>query len=396
MTPRSERTWYRAFAFTLVMMASVGMIDRVYPPILPSMLDHNWLSKSQAGYVASASSIGVLLGVFICVSVAKRFNLGKCCRIFLVLGLISLLLSAINLGPWWLGANRLLTGISISGTSITTAILITQGVQRSQRGLMIGLIGLGAGLGQILISLTLPLPVISLESGPTIGWLYSCALAAICIIIAWPGIKTRQNTIEFNKTETKKLRQDWRLILLTASYALSIIGCTPVYIYLSAFVHQEYDLSVGLSAMTYAVAGVGVAIGGFIFNYLIIRLYGRHFSLIMAMACGLASSAAFLLFHDLWIALAASFIIAIVHSGVSALKTHNILELAGPIRQVHWQNIFKIVAATSLAVGAFMCGLLLQLELGYESLFIMSSISFAVALLISSFITFPSYNTTPT
>ena len=34
------------------MMASVGMIHGVYAPILPSMLDHKWLTKSQAGYWA--------------------------------------------------------------------------------------------------------------------------------------------------------------------------------------------------------------------------------------------------------------------------------------------------------------------------------------------------------
>lgn len=396
MTPLSERTWYRVFACTLTMLASIGLMAGVYAPILPSLLDHNWLTDSQAGYVAAASSIGVILGALVSARIARRFNTGNTCRISLVVGLVSILLSAINLGPWWLGANRLLAGMCISGIAISTAALITQGVQGPRRGVVIGLIGLGAGLGLILISLMLPLPFISLESGPARGWLYTGLLIAICIIFAWPGMQTRQGTVEFAKSRTKKLRHERRLILLAACYALLTMACAPIFVYLSAFVHDHYQLSLGLSSMTYAITGVGIAIGGFIFSYFMIRLFGRYVSLIVAMGCGLASSAAIYFFDDLWIALAASFVISIVHSGSSALKTYDILEIAGPLREVHWLTILKIVAAASFAAGAFMSGLLLALGLGYSSLFLMSTIFYSFALVTAFFITFPAHDTTTT
>lgn len=389
MLPLSERTWYRAIACMLTMIAVVGVLFGIYPTLLPAMIEQGWLSKSQAGYVESAKSIGVLLGAFACTSIGKKYNLGIAARIFLLIGLVSLGLSAINFGPIWLGINRFAAGFSIAGAGMTAAALITQGAGSKHRGKIIALLALGAGFGTILMATTLPLPMIDIKVSAMNGWLYATLLFGLCVAIAWPGLRTRHGSLEFPDKKQSRSHHKRQLVVLTICYGTMCIAATPVFVYLSTYIHDEYKVTLAFSSMAYAIAGLGVALGGFVCNGIFVRLVGRYFSLILTLSMGLGAALLIIFSNILWVDLLASFLIAMTHSGCSTLRTHDILQLAGASGEVIWLKVVKVITSIAFAIGSFASGVLLAEGLGFDSLFIMSAITFSLALAASIFVTLP-------
>ena len=371
------------------MIAGTGILVGVYGPILPSMLEHDWLSKFQAGYVAAAASLGLLVGAYISTVIAQKRSLGFTARLFLLIGLLSMVLSAIDFGPIWLGALRFLSGVATAATSIAVYSLITQGVKGKARGTLIGLAGFGTGFGFIIICITMPISFINLSSTPANGWLLGTILSAACILIAWPGLHSRMGTAEFPKLKHQHSHHRKRLVLLAICYAIVMFASAPFFIYFSAYISDVFKISADSSSGYYVVIGIGMTVGGLVCDYVLVRLFGRYVSLILAIGIGLASTILLILTNTLWVSLLASFFMSITFSGTSALKTYNILELAGPAAEALWLKIVKIVTSITFAAGSFISGLVLSAGWDYGQMFTMVAIALAFALIISLFIKLP-------
>lgn len=371
------------------MICVTGIVKGVIAPILPSMLKHDWISKSQAGYIISIGSLGLLIGSALSPTIGKKLTLGLSARLFLLAAMASVALCALDYGPIWLAMLRFVAGISIAIVVISVTSLITQGIAGSARGMMIAFIGFGTGLGIIIISSTLPMSFIDLNASPRNGWLYAAALIALCTIIAWPGLHSRPNIDEFPKHKHTHSEHRHRLIMLVACYGIIMFAIAPFVIYFPAYISHEFKIAPQASSAYYAIVGVGMIGGGLICNYLFVRLFGRYLSLIITMGIGLCSALVILLIDNLWANLAASYFLAITITGASGLKTYNILELAGPAAEAMWLRSFKIVTAIAFACGSFVSGMMLALDLGYNSLFAMVACLYLISLLISLFITLP-------
>ena len=42
----------------LVMLAGIGLVRYAYSPLIPSMLDHHWITAAEAGYIGTFNFIG--------------------------------------------------------------------------------------------------------------------------------------------------------------------------------------------------------------------------------------------------------------------------------------------------------------------------------------------------
>ena len=371
------------------MIAGTGIQVGVYGPILPSMLEHNWLSKSQAGYIAAAASLGLLVGAFACTFVAQKRSLGFTARLFLLIGLISMALSAIDFGPIWLGTLRFLSGASTSATSIAINSLITQGIKGKTRGTLIGFAGFGTGFGFIIICATLPIQFINLSSTPANGWLLGTILTAICILIAWPGLHSRKGIAEFPKLQHQHSHHRKGLVLLAICYSIVMFASAPFFIYFSAYISDVFKISADSSSGYYIVIGIGMTLGGLVCDYVLVTFFGRYVSLILAIGIGVASTILLILTNTLWVSLLASFFMSITFSGTSALKTYNILELAGPAAEALWLKIVKIATSITFIAGSFISGLVLSLGWDYGQMFTMVAIALTFSLIIALFIKLP-------
>ena len=186
--PLYERNWYRVFSCLLAMLAGIGLVRYSYSPLIPSMLDHHWITASEAGYLGTVNFLGNLVGAIFCAMLAHRFTAGRVCRAALLIGLLSVAASGLDLGFAWLAGCRFLAGLTAAGVMILTPVIAVSGIRQSARSTVIGSVFVGAGVGVIGLSLLLPIFITSSPSG---GWFFTAALVLACTLLGWAGLSPR-------------------------------------------------------------------------------------------------------------------------------------------------------------------------------------------------------------
>ncbi|MCH2133814.1 MAG: MFS transporter [Phycisphaerales bacterium] len=386
MTSLGDRTWYRVVAGILTMLASIGLVRYAYSPLVPAMIHHDWLSSSQVGYLGTVNFIGNFIGAVFCAWLSRRFTGGVVCRVALLIGVISVGLSAIDFGPWWLAGCRFLAGLTAAGGMILAPALVAEGVPKNQRGKLISIVFAGSGAGVILLSLTLPM----VSGGdPTWGWLYTAALSLACLLIAWPGLTTRSNTLTPAEAAAESHVYRGRLLLLGLAYMFSAAAIVPHSIYLAAYIHVVLKQPISFSMMVYAVYGVGVMLGGPLMGGLVSRFLGRYIALIMCMGIGLIAALMVVFTTGVWIAVASGLVLGIAQMGYASVVSHRALVLAGPAGHIKWWSRLTIVFNISMAAAAFAMGYMIHLGWGYLAGFWMAAGCFAAAMISAFFVTVP-------
>ncbi|MDG2424525.1 MAG: YbfB/YjiJ family MFS transporter [Phycisphaerales bacterium] len=385
MTTLSERTWYRVLACTLGMLASIGLVRYAYSPLVPAMIDHHWLSSSQVGYLGTVNFIGNVIGAFLCAWLSRRFTGGVVCRVALLIGLVSVGLSAIDFGPWWLAGCRLMAGLTAAGGMILTPALVAQGVRHDQRAKLISTVFAGSGLGVILLSLTLPL--VAGES-PALGWLYTAALTLACLVIAWPGLKTRITSDSSSKTAEQTVYRG-RLVLLGIAYLFAAAAIVPHSIYLAAYIHVVLKQPISFSMMVYAIYGLGIMLGGPLMGSLVSRFIGRYLTLVLCMIIGMIAALMILFTTGVWVAVASGLVIGIAQMGYASIVTQRVLALAGPGGHIKWWSRLTILFNISMAAAAFAMGYMIHLGMGYLAGFWMAAGCFAASMIFAFMVTIP-------
>lgn len=370
----------------LGMLASIGLVRYAYSPLVPAMIDHDWLSSSQVGYIGTINFIGNFIGAFACAWLSKRFTGGAVCRAALLIGLVSVGLSAIDFGPWWLAGCRFFAGLTAAGGMILTPALVAEGVSGRQRGKLISAVFAGSGLGVVILSLTLPLVA---GDNATWGWLYTAVLTLVCLIIAWPGLKSRTAPKGSSVTMPEARVYRGRLCLLAVAYMFAAAAIVPHSIYLGAYIHVVLKQPISFSMMVYAIYGAGVMLGGPLMGGLIARLLGRYLSLVMCMGIGLAAPLMVVFTTSVWVVVASGFVLGIAQMGYASVVTHRVLILAGPGGHIKWWGRLTIVFNISMAAAAFAMGYMIHLGWGYLAGFWMAAGCFAAAMIFAFMVTIP-------
>ena len=386
MTPLGERTWYRLIACMLGMLASIGLVRYSYSPLVPAMIHHDWLSSSQVGYLGTVNFIGNFIGAVLCAWLSRRFTGGWVCRIALLIGLISVALSAIDFGVWWLAGCRFMAGLTAAGGMILTPALVAQNIPEHQRGKLISTVFAGSGLGVILLSLSLPLVS---HDDPSMGWLYTAALTLVCLVIAWPGLKTIHCAASSDLQHKKTTVHRKRLLLLAACYLFAAAAIVPHSVYLAAYIHEVLKQPISFSMMVYAIYGAGVMVGGPLMAGLVSRLLGRYVSLILCMTIGLAAALMVIFTSSVWIAVASGFVLGVAQMGYASVVTHRVLVLAGPAGHIKWWGRLTIVFNISMAAGAFAMGYMISIGWGYLAGFWMAAGCFTISVIFAFMVTVP-------
>ena len=370
----------------LGMLASIGLVRYAYSPLVPAMIDQDWLSSSQVGYLGTVNFVGNFIGAFLCAWFSRRFSGGVVCRVALLVGFISVGLSAIDFGPWWLAGCRFMAGLTAAGGMILTPALVAQGIADKQRGKLISIVFAGSGLGVIILSLTLP--SIAGEN-PTIGWLYTAGLTLVCLVIAWPGLKTRSQQFTAAEEGSSHTVYRGRLILLGITYLFAAAAIVPHSLYLAAYIHEVLKQPLSFSMMVYAIYGAGIMLGGPVMGGLVSRFLGRYVTLILCMAVGLIAVLMILLTHGVWMAVASGFVLGLAQMGYASIVTHRVLMLAGPLGHIKWWGRLTIIFNISMASSAFAMGYMIHIGLGYQAGFWMAAGCFGAAMIFAFMVTIP-------
>ena len=379
--PMYERTWYRITSCMLVMLAGIGLVRYAYSPLIPSMLDHHWITAAEAGYIGTFNFIGNMIGAVFCALLARRFTAGWVCRMAMLIGLISVAASAFDFGFVWLASCRFLAGLTAAGAMILAPVIAVSGVSQSNRSTYIGYVFIGAGAGVIGLSLMLPL---FLSDGPAGGWWFTAVLVLVCTVLSWAGTSPRIPTDRPLADDSDTVAPARTMWIFFLSYVLVAIGIVPHSIYLSAYVHQVLDQPVAFSTMVYAIYGGGVLVGGPFFGGVLARLISTHFAQVMTGVTCLLAVVIVLSTTSLWFVVASGAILGAAQMGVATCATHRTMELVGPANHTKWWGRITIGFNIGQAVGAFGMGLMIHIGWGYLAGFWMA----AICLLLSTILTF--------
>ena len=376
----------------LVMLAGIGLVRYAYSPLIPSMLDHHWITAPEAGYIGTANFIGNLIGAIFCAMLARRFTAGWVCRAALIIGLLSVAASAFDFGFTWLAGCRLLAGLTAAGAMILAPVIAVSGVHQSLRTTVIGTVFVGAGLGVIGLSLLLPMFI---GDGPAGGWWFTAALVLACTILSWAGISPRISTDQPMAEDTEVHTRRSVMWIFFVSYVLVAIGIVPHSIYLSAYVHQVLDQPVTFSTMVYATYGVGLLVGGPFFGGVVARIIGTRWAAMASSCTCLFAVGIVLSTTSLWYIVASGAILGAAQMGVATTATHRVMELVGPSNHTRWWGRITIGFNIGQALGALAMGVMIHVGWGYIAGFWMAAGCLVLTTIFSFFVRTTSRSSQP-
>jgi predicted MFS family arabinose efflux permease len=120
-----------------------------YGVLLPVIRDDLGLSNTVAGSFATVNVGAYLAGTVLVAAGTSRFRLLAVMRVGLVLATCGLLLAAFTPEPWVLGVALFLTGVGGAFAWIPAPVIAADALAPDKRGLAIGLLGSGMGLGVV-------------------------------------------------------------------------------------------------------------------------------------------------------------------------------------------------------------------------------------------------------
>ena len=124
-----------------------------YGLLLPAIRDDLAISNTLAGLIGAANVGAYLLGTLFVAWATSHYRLLSVLRLGLILSTTGLLLAAVAPSPLLLAAALFLSGIGGACVWIPSPMIASDALPASQRGLAIGLMGSGIGIGVIFVSI---------------------------------------------------------------------------------------------------------------------------------------------------------------------------------------------------------------------------------------------------
>lgn len=176
----------------LVVGGALGLARFGYGMILPSMQQGLGLTHEQTGFIASANMFGYFISALGAGLLASRFGP----RVIIVIGLlwVGLTMAATGLanGMHTAALARFLTGVGSAGANVAIMGLAAAWFAARRRGMAMGFLVGGSGLGIAITGWTVPLiNGIYLEAGWRYNWFL---LGAIVVVIAVLALLVLRNS----------------------------------------------------------------------------------------------------------------------------------------------------------------------------------------------------------
>ena len=353
-----------------------------YTPLIPSLIDQDWVSKAGAGYISGFNCIGYLFGCLAALFLPGRFGVRRLLRTSLVLAVVGQVMSAWDLGFAYLAFARGVTGMSGASLVILAPSVVLPHVPDAWKKIAMGIVFTGAGGAIVLVCLVLPL---FLSISLTAGWLFEAILTALFALIAWP-LTASAPTAQAHKDSGRIPKLDGRarfsLILVGTAYFLTSIGITPHMLFLTDYLHRRFDTSIDLSSQLFSLVGVGSLVGAMM-SGVIARFFGTPWSLSMNYLLGAVAILMVLITKSVTVITVSAFMMGFFLLCCVSLSSIRTGEIAGVHRHPHDWGVLTLGFGLGLAIGSYGLSGLLSLGVGYYMLFVIAQIILAIALLLS-------------
>ena len=140
---------YAAFAPVLLGIASAQVAQGLLGPLIPLLLIEQQVPTSQIGMVASAHSLGFLIGALTCQRIVLRLGHGRAFVTFAVLAADAILLMALWQSAWGWALLRGLSGVAYAGMCIVAESWLNARADNASRGRVFALYMVASWSGSV-------------------------------------------------------------------------------------------------------------------------------------------------------------------------------------------------------------------------------------------------------
>jgi predicted MFS family arabinose efflux permease len=357
-----------------------------YITLMPALIQANWFSKEEAAQLGVATLLGYLLGPWLIQRTTHHLSRATLMRLGMVLCSMSYLACAFpQMSFSWFYSWRLLAGLGGSILMVLAAPLILPHVPQSSRGRTAGLIFSGIGLGAALSGLLIPL-LVGLHV--TVAWLamgLSCAALTLITWNQWSQISSLKPAISSQPIQaiesgsSRPLWQNQQMWCLLSAYGLNAIGFLPHTLFWVDFLVREIGTSLAMGGLSWALFGIGAAVGPLVTGYCCDR-WGVRFCLLVGFGLKALGVALPLLSLHLGVLHVSAFLVGMFTPGIVTLVSMYALQLVGVQEHSRAWGAMTFSFALTQAGGGLAMALLIQQMNSYLPLYAISALALVLAI----------------
>lgn len=371
--------WHGALAGLCALLVGIGFARFGYTPLIPVLIERDWLSAADAAYLGATNLAGYVGGSLLAASLARLLPVATLTRSAMVLTGVSLLACALPWGFAWFAPWRFLAGFTGGILMVAAVPLMLARAPATHRARSNGIVFTGVGIG-VIASGTL-VPALAIH-GPMPIWLGLGLLTLILAALTW-----RQWGIEpvAIPVQSGAAPRNFTLpvALLLAAYTIDSAGFVPHTVFWADYIARGLARGVAAGGLFWVFFGIGALCGPLLAG-LIAERFGFYRSIVGVL---LVKSAAVSipLFSTHPVALAVSAItVGAFTPGISALASGRVAELVGfaAHRQV-WGWLTGGFALSSAAVG-YAFSYLFDRTGSYNLLFALGAAGLFIAMLLAA------------
>jgi predicted MFS family arabinose efflux permease len=248
--------WRATLAGLCASLVGIGLARFAYTPLIPVLIRAGWFSPAQAAYLGAANFAGYLAGALAARWLAGLLPPRALLRGMMLLASLAFFACASPVWVPWFFIWRFLAGVAGGVLMVLAAPSILPFVPAHRRGIAIGAIFTGIGLGIAASGTLIPL---LLRMGVAAAWLGLGALSALLTALAWGGWPRAAPPVPAPASAAG--RSGAALLAVIAAYGLNAIGIVPHMVFLVDYVARGLDRGLAAGAVTWVAFGLGALIG---------------------------------------------------------------------------------------------------------------------------------------
>lgn len=374
-----------AFTGLCALLLGLGLARFGYTPLIPVLVQDNWLSAGDAGYLGATNLFGYVAGSLLATTMAKFVPVPRMARASMLIAAFSLIACALPWGFAWFVPWRFIAGFTGGLLMVAGIPLILSRAPVAQRGRTNGIIFTGVGLG-IMMAGTLVPALASLGPGPI--WSGMGALALIIAVLTWKQWDSDTALPPPPAGEAPARAFTRPVALLLAAYTLDSAGFVPHTVFWADYVARGLGLGVTAGGFYWVLFGVGALFGPMLVGFAA-EWFGFYRSIIGVLTIKSAAIALPLVSqHPVALAVSAMTVGAMT-PGISALASGRVIELVGygAHRQV-WGWLTAGFAGASAGIG-YVFSYLFDMTHSYNLLFALGASGIFTAMILTIFVRKP-------